>query len=76
MFPPLAFLGRRLLNVHGSHNYLPSAICFTQRKMSMYSVLGCQANGMANNMAPTQLDKTKLLVSWGCLLYTSPSPRD
>ena len=65
MFPPLAFLGRRLLNVHGSPNYLHSAICFTQRKMSMYSVLGCQANGMANNMAPTQLDKTKLLVSWG-----------
>lgn len=65
MFPPLAFLGRRLLNIHGSPNYLHSAICFMQRKMSSYTVLGCAPNGMPNNTTPHQLDKTRLLVSWG-----------
>lgn len=52
-------LGRRFLNVHGSPNYMHSAICALQRAASKRIVLG------AAQCDPGQINKTKLLVVWG-----------
>ena len=68
----LTTFGRRLLNVHGSPNYLHSAICFVQRQTSVYTVVGGGAAYLINNStAPVQLDKTELLVCWGVNLENS-----
>ncbi len=53
-------LGRRFLNVYGSPNYLHSAICQEQITSSRYITIGQSANSY-----PGQLNKTKLLISWG-----------
>ena len=54
-----AQLGRRFLHVHGSPNYLHSAICANQRGATHKCTLW---NAKAT---PGQLDKTKLYVLWG-----------
>lgn len=61
----LGTMGRRFLNVHGSPNYLHSAICNSQRMFSRLVTLGGKTHMGANGTDPGQLDKTKLLVSWG-----------
>ena len=53
-------LGRRFLNVHGSPNYMHSAICAMQRAASRVISIGKPADTY-----PAQLDKTELLVIWG-----------
>lgn len=64
-YSPLATLGRRLLNVHGSPNYLHSALCMVQRSASANTVVGGPAIFANNSTIPAQLDKTELLVCWG-----------
>ena len=65
-FAVLAGLGRRFLNVHGSPNYLHSAICHEQRTASAECVFGPgSAPGHRKNLSPAQLEKTDLLVLWG-----------
>ncbi|WP_172623331.1 molybdopterin-containing oxidoreductase family protein [Arabiibacter massiliensis] len=61
----LGSLGRRFLNVHGSPNYLHSAICNSQRMFSRLVTIGGPAHAKATDTAPGQLNKTKLLVVWG-----------
>ena len=61
----LGDLGRRFLNVHGSPNYLHSAICNSQRMFSRLVTLGGPHHFGATNTAAGQPDKTKLLVNWG-----------
>lgn len=61
----LGTLGRRFLNVHGSPNYMHSAICNSQRSFSRHVTIGGANHAGANDTAPGQLDKTKLLVVWG-----------
>lgn len=61
----LGTLGRRFLNVHGSPNYLHSAICNSQRMFSRLVTIGGPEHAKATDTAPGQLDKTKLLVVWG-----------
>lgn len=61
----LGTLGRRFLNVHGSPNYLHSAICNSQRMFSNLVTLGGPAHASCNKTMPGQLAKTKLLVNWG-----------
>jgi anaerobic selenocysteine-containing dehydrogenase len=61
----LATLGRRFLNVHGSPNYLHSAICNSQRVFSRLVTLGGKNHDSSNGTDPGQLNKTKLLVVWG-----------
>lgn len=61
----LGTLGRRFLNVHGSPNYLHSAICNSQRMFSRLVTIGGAKHMTATDTAPKQLAKTKLLVSWG-----------
>lgn len=61
----LGSLGRRFLNVHGSPNYLHSAICNSQRMFSRLITIGGPEHEDANNTAPEQPGKTKLLVVWG-----------
>ena len=61
----LGSLGRRFLNVHGSPNYLHSAICNSQRMFSRLVTLGGPEHAKATDTAPGQLDKCKLLVVWG-----------
>lgn len=61
----LGSLGRRFLNVHGSPNYLHSAICNSQRFFSRQVTIGGPSHAKANGTDPAQLDKTKLLVVWG-----------
>ena len=61
----LGTLGRRFLNVHGSPNYLHSAICNSQRTFAHLVTLGGASYWSANTTAPGQLNKTKLLVNWG-----------
>ena len=53
-------LGRRFLNVHGSPNYMHSAICAMQRAASKVISIG-----KPSDTYPGQLDKTELLVIWG-----------
>ena len=64
-FPVLSHLGRRFLNVHGSPNYLHSAICYTQRQASCNTVVGGPIIHANNSTQPVQMDKTELLVCWG-----------
>ena len=64
-YPVLAQMGRRFLNVHGSPNYLHSAICFNQRQSSCNTVLGGPVIFANNSTIPVQMDKTELLVCWG-----------
>lgn len=61
----LGTLGRRFLNVHGSPNYLHSAICNSQRMFSNLVTLGGPAHAQCNKTMPGQLGKAKLLVNWG-----------
>lgn len=61
----LGSLGRRFLNVHGSPNYLHSAICNSQRMFSRLVTIGGPEHAKATDTAPGQLGKTKLLVVWG-----------
>ena len=61
----LGSLGRRFLNVHGSPNYLHSAICNSQRMFSRLVTIGGPVHGKATDTAPGQLGKTKLLIVWG-----------
>ena len=61
----LGSVGRRFLNVHGSPNYLHSAICNSQRFFSRQVTIGGPNHLGATNTASGQIGKTKLLVSWG-----------
>lgn len=61
----LGSLGRRFLNVHGSPNYLHSAICNSQRMFSRLVTIGGPSHMGATDTAPGQLDKCQLLVVWG-----------
>lgn len=61
----LGTLGRRFLNVHGSPNYLHSAICNSQRMFSNLITLGGPNHMACNKTMPGQLGKTKLIVNWG-----------
>lgn len=61
----LMSIGRRFLNVHGSPNYLHSAICNSQRMFSNLVTLGGKNHMGCNKTMPGQIDKTKLLVNWG-----------
>ncbi len=61
-------LGRRFLNVHGSPNYMHSAICAMQRAASKVISIGKPSDTL-----PGQLDKTKLLVVWGRITRTRRS---
>lgn len=58
-WPVLATLGRRFLNVHGSPNYLHSAICATPRAAAAKITIGF------NSYSPDDWNKTKLIVNWG-----------
>jgi thiosulfate reductase/polysulfide reductase chain A len=58
-WPVLATLGRRFLNVHGSPNYLHSAICATPRMAAANITIGYSP------MAPDDWKNTNLLVNWG-----------
>jgi thiosulfate reductase/polysulfide reductase chain A len=58
-WPVLSTLGRRFLNVHGSPNYLHSAICATPRAAAAKITIGFTSN------APDDWDKTRLIVNWG-----------
>jgi thiosulfate reductase / polysulfide reductase chain A len=59
LFPVLATLGRRFLNVHGSPNYLHSAICATPRAAAAKITIGFSSFG------PGDWEKTKLIINWG-----------
>ncbi|MCL2826808.1 MAG: molybdopterin-dependent oxidoreductase, partial [Eggerthellaceae bacterium] len=61
----LGSIGRRFLNVHGSPNYLHSALCNSQRMFSRLVTIGGPNHFGATDTAPGQLDKCKLLVVWG-----------
>ncbi len=61
----LGMMGRRFLNVHGSPNYMHSAICNSQRMFSRLVTIGGPKHAQATDTAPGQLNKTKLLVVWG-----------
>jgi thiosulfate reductase/polysulfide reductase chain A len=58
-WPVLASLGRRLLNVYGSPNYLHSAICATPRIAAGRVTIGYFSS------APDDWRKTELIVNWG-----------
>ncbi len=58
-WPVLGSLGRRFLNVHGSPNYLHSAICATPRMAAARVTTGYMS------MAPDDWLKTRLIVNWG-----------
>lgn len=58
-------MGRRFLNVHGSPNYMHSAICASQRSFSNHVTLGGASHSSKNTPAPGQLGKTALYVNWG-----------
>jgi thiosulfate reductase/polysulfide reductase chain A len=55
----LSTLGRRFLNVHGSPNYLHSAICATPRAAAAKITIGF------TSATPDDWGKTKLIVNWG-----------
>lgn len=61
----LGSLGRRFLNVHGSPNYLHSAICNSQRMFSRLVTLGGPNHMGATSTEPGQMNKCQLLVVWG-----------
>ncbi len=58
-------IGQRFLNVHGSPNYMHSAICMTQRTWATQVTLGGEKLTAVNTTAPGEMDKTKLYVNWG-----------
>lgn len=58
-WPVLTTLGRRFLNVHGSPNYLHSAICATPRAAAARITVGF------NSLGPDDWQKTNLFVNWG-----------
>jgi thiosulfate reductase / polysulfide reductase chain A len=58
-WPVLATLGRRFLNVHGSPNYLHSAICATPRAAAAKITIGF------SSYAPDDWNKTELIINWG-----------
>jgi anaerobic selenocysteine-containing dehydrogenase len=58
-WPVLGSLGRRFLNVHGSPNYLHSAICATPRMAAGRVTVGYFS------MAPDDWLKSRLIVNWG-----------
>lgn len=58
-WPVLATVGRRFLNVHGSPNYMHSAICATPRMAASKVTIGYIS------MAPDDWQKTRLFVNWG-----------
>ncbi len=58
-WPVLGSVGRRFLNVHGSPNYLHSAICATPRMAAARVTIGYFS------IAPDDWNKTKLVVNWG-----------
>ncbi len=58
-WPVLGSLGRRFLNVHGSPNYLHSAICATPRMAAGRVTMGYFS------MAPDDWQNTRLIVNWG-----------
>jgi thiosulfate reductase/polysulfide reductase chain A len=64
-WPVLAALGRRFLNVHGSPNYMHSAICATPRMAASKVTVGYIS------MMPDDWQKTKLFVNWGSNLENS-----
>ncbi len=53
-------LGIRFLNLWGSPNYCHNGICWDQRETAKALVLGYCA------VQPGQIDKTQLLINWGC----------
>ena len=55
----LSTVGRRFLNVHGSPNYLHSAICAVPRMQSAMVTVGF------NSAAPDNWESSKLIVIWG-----------
>lgn len=57
--------GRRFLNIHGSPNYLHSAICKQQRAFSRLVTVGGNGYSSTDHLAYKQLDKTMLYVAWG-----------
>ena len=64
-WPVLATLGRRFLNVHGSPNYMHSAICATPRMAASKVTIGYVS------MAPDDWNKTRLIVNWGANVENS-----
>ncbi len=64
-WPVLVTLGRRFLNVHGSPNYMHSAICATPRMAASKITVGYMS------MAPDDWQKTKLFVNWGANVENS-----
>ena len=58
-WPVLTSLGRRFLNVHGSPNYLHSAICATPRAAAAKITIGFSSAG------PDDWNKTRLIINWG-----------
>jgi thiosulfate reductase / polysulfide reductase chain A len=64
-WPVLVTLGRRFLNVHGSPNYMHSAICATPRMAASKITIGYIS------MAPDDWQTTKLFVNWGSNLENS-----
>ena len=59
LWPVLATIGRRFLNVYGSPNYLHSAICATPRRAAATVTIGY------SSMAPDSYENSKLIVNWG-----------
>lgn len=64
-FAVLGSLGRRFLNVHGSPNYLHSAICNSQRMFSRLVTLGGPNHFACGNPQSGQQGKSSLIVNWG-----------
>lgn len=59
MWPVLATLGRRFLNIYGSPNYCHSAICATPRMAATRATVG------RAGMPSDNYNGTKLIVNWG-----------
>jgi thiosulfate reductase/polysulfide reductase chain A len=58
-WPVLNTLGRRFLNVHGSPNYLHSAICATPRRSVAEATIGFSTWSTDN------FENSRLIVNWG-----------
>lgn len=59
IWPVLATMGRRFLNIYGSPNYCHSAICATPRMAATKSTIGRAGT------SPHDLDNAALIVNWG-----------
>lgn len=64
-------IAQRFLNVHGSPNYMHSAICMTQRTWAAQVTVGGKNLTSVTPIAPGEMNKTKLYVSWGQNLENS-----